>query len=236
MKKVLFLVATVILIALIAAYFYFSDRGRFTTEPQYTGLARYTNGNDLISDSDPDVVLRFDSAFTHIGGQKFNLYGVADTEQHLFVEALPDGKVKSLYWIQYEAYLPDNSYTYDYDSSPLRVNLNGYEFHTDTAPGAYRPPPIPPRGTDGALVRQLLDSKGYEYPRDFLYARLVHLPDEARRKELLIIFLENLELHGMTGTELKPDGANADRWPALEQEHLDRIRSTLTVLPRTAVD
>ena len=52
------------------------------------------------------------------------IVGVADTEQHFFVESTVDGTLKSVYWVQYEAYLPDNSYTYNYDDSPLRVALN----------------------------------------------------------------------------------------------------------------
>lgn len=49
----------------------------------------------------------------YIGGQKFILYGVADTEQHFFVETDDDDKLTSVYWVQFEAYLPEKPYTYD---------------------------------------------------------------------------------------------------------------------------
>ena len=121
LKKAVLIAVVIVVVAVASTHWYFSDRGRFTTEPEYTGLGRTVSGNDLISDHDPAVILRFDPTFRHIGGQKFILYGVADTEQHFFVETTPDDKLKSVYWVQYEAYLPDNSYSYNYEDSPLRV-------------------------------------------------------------------------------------------------------------------
>ena len=231
MKKTILIVAAVVIAIVAARYWYFSDRGRFTTEPEYAGLARTVSGNDLVSENDPAVLLRFDPAYRHIGGQKFVLYGVADTEQHFFVETTADDKLKSIYWVQYEAYLPDNSYTYDYDDSPLRVTLGDHEFYTDTAIVEVDPNRKRRRGTDGAMMREFLASRGYAIPSDFAYARLVYLTDQTRRKELMIIFIDDLASQGLTAAELKEGGTNEARRPDVEQAHLDRIRSTLTVVP-----
>ncbi|MDH3588747.1 MAG: hypothetical protein OEQ74_05025 [Gammaproteobacteria bacterium] len=238
--KRLILLATVIVIAGVAiAHWYYSDRGRFTTDAEYSDLARGVSGNDLVSHYDPAAILRFDPAFRYVGGQKFILYGVADTEQHFFIETTPDDKLKSVYWVQYEAYLPAKSYTYDYDDSPLRVALGNYEFYTDTAFVEFDPDPNRKRrrGTDGAMARQFLASKGdYVFPRDFAYARLVYLTDESRQKELMIIFIDDLASHGLTAAELEKDEADVSRWPEIEQAHLDRIKSTLQVLPGPATN
>lgn len=236
LKKVVLIVALTVIAGVALTHWYFSDRGRFTTEPQFTGLGRTVSGNDLISDHDPAVILRFDPAFRHIGGQKFILYGVADTEQHFFVETAADDALQSVYWVQYEAYLPDKSYTYDYDDSPLRVTLNDYEFYTDTAVVEFDPDKKRARGTDGAMARQFLANKGYVFPRDFAYARLVYLTDESRQKELLIIFIDDLSSQGFSAAALQEGGADASRWPDVEQAHLDRIRNTLAVLPVGATE
>jgi len=236
LKKTLLIAVVVVAIGIAATHWHFSNRGRFTTEAQYTGLGRTVSGNELKSNSDPAAVLRFDPAFKHVGGQKFILYGVADTEQHLFVETNANNELQSLYWVQYEAFLPELSYTYDYDDSPLRVMLGDYEFYTDTAVGKYTPAPGKRTGTDGYMVRQLLASRGYEYPREFAYARLVHLPDESRQKELMIIYLDKLSRYGFTAAELRGGGAHAARWPEIEQQHLARIRQTLTMLPFDSAD
>ncbi len=58
------------------------------------------------------------------------------------------------------------------------------------------------------------------------------MPQECiRRKELMIIFIEDLESLGFSAAELQEGGAEASHWPEVEQAHLDRIRNTLTVLP-----
>ena len=46
-------------------------------------------------------------------------------------------------------------------------------------------------------------------------------------------FTDDLLKQGLTAAELTADGANTALWRGVEQAHLDRIRSTLTVLPLT---
>ena len=229
MKKKILIAVGVLLVAVAAAHWYFSDRGRFTTEPEFTNLGRSAVGNDLVSEYDPPSTLRFAESFRHVGGQKFILYGVADTEQHFFVETNANDELKSVYWIQYEAYLPDKPYTYDYDDSPLRVTLGDTEFFTDTAMVEFDPTIKRRRGTDGAMAREFLASKGYVFPRNFAYARLVYLTDEARNKELMIIFIDDLASYGFTAAELNEGGSSASRYSEIEQVLIDRIESTLSV-------
>jgi len=231
-KKAVLVIIVIVVAGVAGAHWYYSDRGRFTTAPEFTGLARTVTGNDLVSDHDPSVILRFDSTYRHVGGQKFILYGVADTEQHFFVETTADDKLKSVYWVQYEGYLPDNDYTYDYDDSPLRVTLGDTAFFTDAEIVESDPNRKRRRGTDGAMARELLASHGYTFPANFAYARLVHLTDESRRRELMIIFIDDLEPHGHTASELLEGGAKANLRDEVLAAHLDRVRETLQVLPR----
>ena len=231
MKKILVIIGMLAITSVAMMHWYFSDRGRFTTAAEMTGLSRTVSANDLVSGKDPAAILRFDPAFEYLGGQKFILYGVADTEQHFFVETTADNKLKSVYWIQYEAYLPGKSYTYNYDNSPLRLSLGDYEFYTDTDVVGFDPNRKRSSGTDGAMVREFLASKGYSLPRDWAYARLVYLTDDSRQKELMIIFIDDLAPQGLTAADLKNDGEFTARWSEVEQSHLDRIRKTLTVLP-----
>lgn len=231
MKRMLLIAVVVAVAGAALAHRYFGDRGRLTTEPETTGLARTVAGSDLTSDHDPAATLRFDPAYRYLGGQKFILYGVADTEQHFFVETTADDKLESVYWVQYEAYLPNKSYTYNYDDSPLQVTLGDYVFQTDTEAFAFDPDRKRRRGTDGAMARQFLASKGYSYPSEVAYARLVYLTDAARKKELMIIFMDDLARYGLTAAELQEDGAHEARWPEVEKAHLERIRNTLQVLP-----
>ena len=209
---------------------YWFDPARRTTVPEYSGLSRTVSGNTLFSQNDPPVRMTFDERFEHIGGQKFILYGTADVEQHFFVEEHPDGTLKSFFWIQFEGFLPDNDYTYDYSDSPLRLQIGEYDFYTDTEPGASnRFLRLGWPGTDGYLARKFAADKRYAMPDDYAYARLVHIPDDASRKELLIIFMEDLAPTGWTGESLREGGDHEGRWPEVEAAHLDRIRRVMTL-------
>lgn len=231
MKKILLVGAVIVIAGVAGAHWYFSDRGRFTTPAEYTNLARTVDGNNLVSTFDPSVVLRFAPEYEYLGGQKFVLYGVADTEQHFFVEKRADGRLKSIYWVQYEAYLPGKPYKYHYEDSPLRLQLGDYEFFTDTAV-FYNDPTIERRrGTDGAMVREFLASKGLGYPDQVMYARIVYLTDESKQKELMIIFMDDLADYGYTAADLQEGGDHQDQYVVVEQAHLERIQNTLTLLP-----
>ena len=192
-----------VLVSFISVMYWF-DPARRTSDPEFSGLSRTVSGNTLFSQSDPMVRMKFDERFRHIGGQKFVLYGTADVEQHFFVEEHPDGTLKSFVWIQFEGFLPDNDYTYDYSDSPLRLRIGAFDFYTDTAAGtSNRFMRLGWPGTDGYLARKFAADNGFTMPDDYAYARLVHIPDSASRKELLIIFMEDLAPTGWTGEALR---------------------------------
>lgn len=234
MKKPWAAVAAVVVVVVgVGAYFanrHFGDLGRLTTEAVYTGLERSVIENRLVSPREPAATLTFAPEFAYLGGQKFVLYGMADVEQHLFIETDGDERLTSVYWVQFEEYLPGNDYVYNYEASPLRMNIDGYDFYVDTA--AVKPDPKNRRpGSDGARVREFLQSRGYAYPDTFAYARLVHLTDDTRRKELMIIFFDEAPLGGLDPDDLQEGGTHHDRWPEIERAHLDKVRRTLSIVP-----
>ena len=222
--------AALVTLVTIVTVAYFFDPARQTSEPAFSGLARTVSGNTLVSENDPPVRMSFEEGFEHIGGQKFILYGTAEVEQHFFAEEHPDGTLKSFVWIQFEGFLPDNDYTYDYSDSPLRLQIGDFDFYTDTEAGASnRLMPLGWPGTDGFLARKFAADKGYTMPDDYAYARLVHIPDDASRKELLIIFMEDLAPTGWTGESLREGGEHEGRWPEVEAAHLDRIKRVMSL-------
>ena len=218
-----------VLVLAFTVLFWF-DPARRTTEPEFSGLSRTVSGNTLFSQSDPPVRMEFDERFEYIGGQQFILYGTADVEQHFFVEEHLDGTLKSFFWVQFEGFLPDNDYTYDYSGSPLRLQIGEFDFYTDTAAGtSNRFMRLGWPGTDGYLARKFAADNGYTMPDDYAYARLVHIPDDASRKELLIIFMEDLAPTGWTGEYLREGGEHEERWSEVEAAHLDRIMRVISL-------
>ena len=57
---------------------------------------------------------------------------------------------------------------------------------------------------------------------DVLAQRLVHLVDEQKRHELMIIYMEDLAAMKLTAKELAPDGRAAAQWDDIAKGLLER--------------
>jgi hypothetical protein len=195
-------------------------------------VRRQVKGQVVTSAEMPAARITIDGDFKYVGGHAFILYGVARAEQHFFVDADAAGKIRRLYWLQFEGYLPENTHRYDYDS-PTRVGIGGLEFFADSAPfnmaaQAGRP------DSDVARGRAFLASKGYTMlGDDILSQRLIHLVDEAKRNELLIVYVESLAGTGLDAAALARGGRAADRWPELSKALLARATKGLTITRST---
>ena len=189
---------------------------------------RAVRGQTLISSAMPAVRVKFADGFKYAGTQTFILYNVARAEQHFFVDADEQGRVRRMYWVQFEGYLPGNTHTYDYKSTK-KVTLGGLEFVADAGarhiqPGSGRP------GSDGERARVFLLEKGYKPASDdVLTQRLVHLVDEQKRDELMIIYAEDLAPMKLTAQDLAPDGPAAARWEEISKGLLERTVKGLEI-------
>ncbi|MGI9068025.1 MAG: hypothetical protein ACR2HX_16685 [Pyrinomonadaceae bacterium] len=201
-------------------------------------IAKGTNSNPpitrtikrqvLISAAEPTVKLEFDKAFKYAGSQSFVLYDVANAEQHFFVDADDEGRIKRFYWVQFEGYLPINTHSYDY-KSPKTVNAGGLDFFADAYPRNIKGNPGR-ADSDGNRARAFLTSKGYRMASDDLLSqRLVHLVDEAKRNELMIIYIEDLDGTGLTAADLGPGGSAAARWDDTAKGLLERALKNMKV-------
>lgn len=145
---------------------------------------RSVSGGELVSTADPAVSIRVHRDFRYVGPQRFILRDVADAEQHLFVDADPGKRIRRMYWIQFEGFLPGATGKYDYDRRRV-VALGGAEFLAEVR--RYDSPPT--EGSDRARVYSFLADRGYAVPTTAVRVRLVHVFGEQRR-ELMIIYAE----------------------------------------------
>lgn len=182
---------------------------------------RSVKGQILSSTEMPAVRLKFGKDFKYIGGQDFVLYDVAHAEQHFFVAADKQGRIRRMYWVQFEGYLPGNTNTYRYKINKT-INIGGLDFIAD----AYaRNVKINPgrANSDGSRARAFLEKQGYRMMSDeVLSQRLVHLADEAKRNELMVIYLEDLSGMKLTAADLTAGGIAATRWEEISQGLLER--------------
>lgn len=116
---------------------------------------RTVDGNRLISPTLPAATLEVASSMRYAGAQRFELYGVANAEQHFFVE-LEGSRITRLLWIQFEGYHPTNTNTHNYRDST--VSHAGRTWHRRLA--AIRVPETEARPeSDGARTRSFLRAK-----------------------------------------------------------------------------
>ena len=139
------------------------------------------------------------SGFRYIGGQRFILQNTADAEQHVFADVDPSGAVRRLYWIQLEEMLPGKPGAYDY-SRDSSVTVDGLSLRVNVG----RHTTSPPDNSDRAAVYRLLERAGFKPPLPATRVRLIYLPDEKKRTEVMVIYIERTEDAGappsITGT------------------------------------
>jgi hypothetical protein len=84
-------------------------------------------------------------------------------------------------------------------------------------------------GSDREHIEALIRAKGYKMPAGMMYLRLVHLLDEARRKELMIIYGEGFASAGFTATDLQEGGKARDQWPGIEKGLIERAQQKIAI-------
>jgi hypothetical protein len=77
--------------------------------------------------------------------------------------------------------------------------------------------------SDGSRAQAFLQGKGYRLASDeILMQRLVHVTDDTKRNELMIIYMEDLSDRGLTAKDLGKSGSAAGRWNEISAGLLDR--------------
>jgi hypothetical protein len=182
---------------------------------------RSVKGQVLTSPEMPAVRIEFDKGLKYAGSHSFILYDVAHAEQHFFIDADKEGRIKRMYWVQFEGYLPSNTNSYRYKVNKT-ANVGGLEFIADAYARNLKSNPGRP-DSDGARARAFLEGKGYRMASDdVLSQRLVHLVDEAKRNELMIIYMEDLSGMGLTAADLAEGGRAAAQWGEISNGLLER--------------
>jgi hypothetical protein len=190
---------------------------------------RTVSGSTVTSTHDPKIRVDLPTTATYVGSDRWMLLGFDDCEMHVFVDAGPDKRIQRLYWVQFEAYIPERPELHHDYSGSRHITINGLDFYLDTwVQDAGQPAE---KDSDGDHQRRLLAAKGYQRPANAMYVRLVHLPDAQKRKELMVIYGEDLASTGFTAAQLGEHGTAHDRWPAIEKALIDRAQQRVSFQP-----
>jgi hypothetical protein len=187
---------------------------------------REATANTLRSERDPAIRIELPDAAVHVGAHRWVLYDIADCEVHVFVEADASKRVRRLYWIQFEGYIPSQPEArYDYSRDAV-VEFAGRPFHVSTTAAEDNQKPRPRSDTEQVL--RLLQSRGFSVPPTSLSVRLVYLFDDDR-KELMFIYSEDMASRGLTPAEVRPGGAAESKWPEIEKQMIDEARKRIHI-------
>jgi uncharacterized protein YdeI (BOF family) len=199
----------------------------FADAGQTKGPERKVATNVIASERDPEVQIQLPGSVQYVGADRWVMYDNTDCELHIFVEADEQKNVQRLYWVQFEGYLPSKpELKYQYNS-PRHTNLGGMDFYVDTWVRATDEKPR--LGSDGEHVRALVHAKGYRMPAAMMSVRLVHLLDAQKRKELMIIYSEDVAATGLEAADLKEGGKAYDRWPKVEKDLIQNAEKKIVI-------
>ena len=169
----------------------------------------------------------------YAGGERFELYGNADAELYVFVDADANKRIRRFYWVQQEEYLPalpDRRYTYG--KRDKRTTLWGETAWI--ASGFGKTDRVTRPGSDREHMTAILKRAGYSAPPTMMQVRMVRLLDDPAgtgfgRRELMLIYAEDLALSGEDFEALGGEGEDTDRWRAIEPALVARASRAFAV-------
>ena len=188
---------------------------------------RRVQGNMIISMHDPKVLIRLPESVHYVGADRWVLYGIADCELHAFAQADEQKNVQELYWVQFEGYIPTRPDLHHKYDSPQHTTIEDMDFYVDTWPRSNEEKTEP--GSDREHIDALIRGKGYKIPANMMYVRLVNLLDAEKRKELMIIYGEDLASTGFTAADLREGGKAYGQWPTLQKGLIERAKTKIAL-------
>jgi hypothetical protein len=188
---------------------------------------RTIENNVIVSQLEPKIRIELPRAVQYVGADRWVLFEIADCELHALVEADGQQNVQRLYWLQFEGYLPAKPDLHHQYESPRHTTIGGLDFYVDVWTGGSDDRVTP--GSDTEHIFALIRAKGYKMPAEMMYVRLVHLLDEQKRKELMIIYGEDLALTGVGAADLKKGGKAYDQWRTIEKRLVERAKTKIKI-------
>lgn len=93
---------------------------------------RTVSGTSVTSTHDPKIRIDLPASAQYVGADRWLLLGFDDCEMHLFVDADADKHIQRLYWVQFEAYIPERPDMHHDYSGSRHITINGLDFYLDT--------------------------------------------------------------------------------------------------------
>lgn len=188
------------------------------------GTQRYMKDGVLISVNEPTLAIAVDDSFTFVGRHPITISDIAAGERFVFIDATGDIG-RRFFIVQFEGFLPgvDDYYRYDLSGSPVVAKYafrsNGYAFDISKEIKAN-----PTK--ESASTHAFLRSKGYSAPEQWMMWRSLTVGDEAKKKEVILFYVEDMESIGLTLDSLYQDDSATQEWINVQKELEVRANSS----------
>lgn len=194
-------------------------------------VERTVEGHVLSSEDDPALRVHLPESAEYVGSKSWILYGASDIEMHVFVEADADKVVQRYYQVQFEAIRddhPDSKYDYPV-SNPETMDLDGYTVHV--RPGLRAKAQELREGSDTETMIELVSQAGYVFPANMLTVRFVHLPTPDLRKEMIVLYGEDMSATiGMVAQKIEAGEAGMT-WADMNNGLVQRAAEAVDLKP-----
>ncbi|HMQ47653.1 MAG TPA: hypothetical protein PKA00_09565 [Saprospiraceae bacterium] len=203
--------------------------------------SRSVEQNVLASDSLPAVQIKVADEFHFVGNFDFEIIAnsdeyadsiqgkpIAKGERFVFASAA-DKVVDKLFIVQFEGFLPEYDFTYNYNFDKAEfIGSKKYRHNTwfyNNKELAQENP-----GNEGAKTTAFLEEKGYKLEDEFMMSRFVGLASEDRKNEIIIFYIEMLK--HTTGYSLQEfeNTLPKEKANAIEQSFIERSKGSFLII------
>jgi hypothetical protein len=193
-----------------------------------TQLLRSVQGNTLASSQYPAIRVRVDKAFRYVGTFDFTIKDIARGERYVFVNS-KGHHVERLFIFQFEEILPESNVTYNYCFTNA-MDLNGHKFRHGTYAHSYQEDRQNNPNDEGTLTADFLEDKGYRLEDEYMMSRFVTVPDEERKHELILFYIENSSTTGHSLKEFYKGEEETPIWNEISKGLTKRSLENFSIL------
>jgi len=211
-------------------------------ESKEKSYPRYVKDNTLISEELPKLKLKVDKEFNFVGTFDFEIIAnsdeypeemqgkpVAAGDRYVFVSANENKDINKLFILQFEGFLPENNfiYNYNFDNAEL-IGENKYRHNTwfyDSKKLAEENP-----NNEGAKTRDYLMAKGFQLEDQFMMSRFVGFASEDRKNEVIIFYIEMLKESTGYSLDAYEQMTSKDEADSIKTAFIERSRNSFNII------
>lgn len=184
--------------------------------------------NTIISDKLPKIMIAVSDEFEYIGRFPFTIRDVAGGERMIFVDAAENGRVRRLFIAQFEGFFSHVDDFYKYSFARAKI-FRGHKFRHNTWAYSNKRSRADNPQNEGVLTEDFLNEKGYTLEDELMMSRFLTVPEEDKKHELILYYLENVSQTNHSIADFYKDNNTTPVWDKISRELTKRSLKSFQV-------